>query len=406
MHTNEERVKYLLHQFAANTCSRAELDELFAYFRKAGDDDLQPLLDQQYDSMQADPAAGQIDWNDMYTRVLQATERPAVPMVPKKRTGVFRLAAAAAILLAMGAGGYWWFSATQPQPADKPVVAGAPTEIAPGGNRATLTVSDGPTIVLDSLSQGTFFSQPQATVSKQNEGELVYSKPSYAIGKPPMSLFHTLTTPRGGEYKLSLPDGTKVWLNASSTLKYPVPFHGDERLVILTGEAYFEVAHDAKRKFIVHSGPTTVEVFGTRFNINAYPDEPTLNTTLVEGSVRVESPSALYQPMMLKPGQQAQAAWVYTSKKDAHFKLIDVDVEPVIAWTRNSFSFSNVTLAGAMRQIERWYDVEIVFRDDLAQENITANIPRNIPISRLMHKLSLTGHLHYTIEGRKITITR
>lgn len=409
MSSQQERLQYLFLRFSANTCTKEELQELYSYFRQSPDESIYPLMDEQYATMTASTEADQIDWNKMYAQVMQNMETNTITAVsrPRRLFTLPRVAAAAAILVAIGLGAYWLFN----NPAKKTAVPitniNNVPDIEPGGNKAILTIGDDArgTFVLDTMANGTIASLPGTNINKLEDGQLVYTKVADQSIKAP-TVYNTLTTPRGGQYRLTLPDGSKVWLNAASVIRYPSAFTGNERRVSVKGEAYFEVAKDAARKFIVQAGPSIVEVIGTHFNVNAYPNEESTNTTLVEGSVKVEMPTINGQQVVLKPSQQIQVANVYQPGKFDPVRVRTVDTDPVIAWTRNTFSFSNISLANAMRQVERWYDVEVVFKDDIANEAIVASIPRDIPISKLMYKLSLTGNLHFTIEGKKITVTR
>ena len=223
----------------------------------------------------------------------------------------------------------------------------------------------------------------------QEQGEIAYN--GQAIADP--TAYHMLTIPRKGHYKLLLPDGTKVWLNAASSIRYPIAFSGTERKVFVTGEAYFEVAKDKTKPFRVVANDLVVEALGTAFNVNAYADEPYISTTLLEGSVLVTKGNT---ENVLKPGQQARIT-------GAVFSIINVKGEEAIAWKNNQFKFSDLPLDVIMRQIERWYDAEIIYENKPA-DHFNAEISRDVPVSKLLHILALTNRVHFTIEGNKIFV--
>ncbi len=410
MSNQNARLHYLFGQFAINACTREELEELYALVRQSPDHQLHPLMDEQFAQIKAGAEAEKIDWESMYTQIVQSMGHPARP-VTRRLFSFPKVAAAAAILLALGVGAFWLFNHRATKDIDPP--AGQPpaqADILPGGNKAVLTLADGSQIMLDSAANGNIARQGAVEVLKKDNGALDYrlNDAKHATTNGAL-LYNTLSTPRGGQYKLTLPDGTKVWLNAASSIRYPAVFDREKRQVEVTGEAYFEVAREKDRKFIVRTEGSAIEVLGTHFNVNAYANEPSINTTLVEGSVKVSRGNAGQNSVTLKPGQQAAISHSSQGSPQTPVQAIlvqTVDTDPVIAWTKNNFTFTNISLANAMRQVERWYDVKIVFRDDVANEQIMANISRDVPISRLMYKLSLTGNLHFTIDNKTITVTR
>jgi len=264
----------------------------------------------------------------------------------------------------------------------------------PGKNTAILTLADGSTIVLDSAKNGALTSQGNTKVIKLNNGQLAYS----SSGATNEVLYNTMSTPRGGQYKLVLSDGSKVWLNAASSIHYPTSFPGNERKVEITGEAYFEVAHDAKKPFKVSVNNMEVQVLGTHFNVNAYRDERTINTTLLEGSVKVTKGSSM---SILKPGQQAIIQQAGDDKKITVEN--NIDVEAVIAWKNGYFSFTNADMTAVMRQISRWYDVDIVYEGKIPDRKFGGEISRNLNASQAL-KILQASKVHFRIEGKKIIV--
>lgn len=267
--------------------------------------------------------------------------------------------------------------------------------INPGGYKATLTLADGKRISLDDANVGQLAQQSGVSIRKTADGQLVYdlsgTSEASAIG------INTIETPRGGEYQVILPDGTKVWLNADSKLVFPAVFKGDERNVDLFGEAYFEVARNKRMPFRVSSAGQTIEVLGTHFNINAYADDSNVKTTLLEGSIRV-SGKASGQAMVLVPGQQSAMA------KTGLIKVSEVRADDAIAWKNGYFLIDKQPLVEVMRKISRWYDVEIEYRGRLTNETFVGQVPKFGKISEVLAALELTGLAHFKIEGRRVIV--
>jgi ferric-dicitrate binding protein FerR (iron transport regulator) len=271
-------------------------------------------------------------------------------------------------------------------------------DIAPGGNKAILTLANGKKISLTDAKNGTIAQQAGIQVNKTKNGQLVYivgtaSGPAAGSGKAAEAAYNTIETPRGGQYQVVLPDGSKVWLNAASSITYPVVFNKNNRTVKINGEAYFEVIHHADAPFKVQTNNQTIEDIGTHFDVNAYNDEPNTKSTLLEGIVKVNN-------ITLKPGQQA----VTTANQT---KVVDADLEATIAWKNAMFRFDSEKLGTIMRQVARWYDVEVTYEDEsLKDKSFGAVTTRFANASQLLHKLELTGVAKFRIEGKKIIVTR
>jgi ferric-dicitrate binding protein FerR (iron transport regulator) len=305
---------------------------------------------------------------------------------------------AAAIFIAfLGVGSYFLiFNKTSNKVAGKvnPSHQNNKNDIAPGGNKAILTLGDGSTIVLDSAQNGILTQQGNTKVIKLDNGQLAY-KPT-KNNKELKIEFNSVTTPRGGQYQLVLSDGSKIWLNASSSIRFPAIFKGHERDVEITGEAYFEVAHNPKMPFHVRVNDMDVQVLGTHFNINAYEDDNVIKTTLLEGSVKVSKGSL---SALIAPGEQARI--VKTLDKIMVKKGINLD--EVVSWKNGYFDFEELDFETIAKQLSRWYDVEVIYKrpiDDL----FYAKIPRNTKLSVLLKALELTGKVHFEIEGKKIIV--
>lgn len=274
-------------------------------------------------------------------------------------------------------------------------------DILPGTNKATLMLADGSKIVLDDAKRGMIARQTDVEISKTKNGQLVYSAEGSVLApdqQPATDIVPTnmITTPRGGQYSVVLPDGTKVWLNAASSLRYPTAFPGTERRVELTGEAYFEVAKNAAKPFFVKTASQTVEVLGTHFNINSYADEKITKTTLLEGSVRVTG-NAGQQGLKLKPGQQATA-----TEKEIRM-VSDPDIDEAMAWKEGKFMFRDADLQTIMRQLSRWYDVDVEYQGEVITRHYRGRVSRNVPVSQVFQILKTSG-VNFTINGRKIIV--
>lgn len=263
--------------------------------------------------------------------------------------------------------------------------------IKPGSNKAILTLQDGSTIVLNDAKNGTLAKQGNTSVVKLANGGVMYNETSAPTNKV---LCNTMTTPRGGRYKLTLPDGTDVWLNSASSITYPTAFVGKERKVTITGEAYFEVAKDKTKPFFVQSGNQKIEVLGTHFNVMAYADEQLMKTTLLEGSVKITARDKI---SILKPGEQAILS------KEGVVEIKPAVIEEAIAWKNGYFKFNRVDIKYIMRQLSRWYDVDVVYDGNMPADEFVGKIGRSENITQVLRLLELE-HVHFKIEGKKITV--
>ena len=305
----------------------------------------------------------------------------------------YKQAMAALILLFIGLGTYYNLIATNGS--ETTVIATpvlAKKDLRPGGNRAILTLSNGSTVVLDSTGNGFVTQQSNTQIVKTAKGQLSYT----TLNQNSKELvYNSLSTPRGGQYQLVLPDGTKVWLNAASSIRFPVAFVGKERKVTITGEAYFEVAKDKKKPFIVSSANMDVEVLGTHFNVSAYAEESIVKTTLLEGSVKINNKKS---EVYLVPGQQSQL------NNSGQFSIKNnIDVDKEIAWTKGKFQFNSNTIQEIMLQLSRWYDVEVIYQGKVSSETFSAIIKRSSNISQVLKLMEASG-VKFDIEGKKIYV--
>lgn len=300
--------------------------------------------------------------------------------------------AAAAVFLAAVSLGYFFLSGT-PKDQNTPVVRSAPDSIIqPGGNKAILTLADGKQIILDNARNGDLTSEANVKVIKLSDGQISYQ----TTGNTNEIAYNTIITPIGGQYQLILADGSKVWLNAASSLRFPASFVGNERLVELSGEGYFEIAPDRKRPFRVVVNDIRVEVLGTHFNVNSYPDEPAMTTTLLEGKIKLNSGGSVN---VLKPGQQA----MIQSPGKIHV-VNNADLEEALAWKNGKFIFNGNSIQSIMRQLSRWYDIKVEYSNNLPNDEYVGAIQRSENISAMLHILRKTKTIDFKITGKQVTV--
>lgn len=307
-----------------------------------------------------------------------------------------RIVAAAALFLVLSIGAFFVFRPALKQER----ISYQHNDIGIGGNRAVLTLSNGRQISLTDAVNGTIVEESGIKVTKTRDGQLLYVLNGKQSAAEQIS-YNTITTPKGGQYQIILPDGTKVWLNAASSLVYPTAFSAVQRKVVLKGEAYFEVAKQLPKKvpFIVQTDRAKVEVLGTHFNVNAYDNEPFTKTTLLEGKVAVSYPETNHA-LILSPNQQA-----WNDKKTDLIRVITVDPEYDIAWKKGWFMFNDESIESIMRKISRWYDVEVVYEGKItAHQVFGGTVNRFENVSKVLEMLELTNAVHFKIEGRKITV--
>ncbi|WP_212005911.1 FecR family protein [Chitinophaga sp. HK235] len=297
---------------------------------------------------------------------------------------------AAAVLLLVTAGIAYYL----PHRHQQTSIAEKPLRISPGADKAMLTLADGTVVNLDTASNGWALLQGGTQVEKTSKGEIIYK---HGNTTDQAITSNILSTPRGGQFKIKLPDGTAVWLNAASSISYPTAFTGEERSVSVTGEVYFEVAPNARQPFTVKVNNMEVLVLGTHFNINAYPDENTMNTTLLEGAVLVRAGSQYKQ---LDPGQQARVA----PGRDEITFVKRVDTNSIMAWRNGYFSFEEADIPTVMRQLARWYNIEVSYAGKIPDEKFTGEIGRSLTQEQLLKILAQAKIQFKVEEGRKIII--
>jgi transmembrane sensor len=348
---------------------------------------------------------------------LQASMSSVTPIhdIKRSNSSSSRWLAAASILLLIGAGAGFFYLRNRTATATQAIAAGPNPagDIAPGHYGAILTLSNGSNILLDSAGNGQIATQGASQVQIQN-GAVVYSA-SAAVASaaaassaaassaaasptaaPTTVLYNTMSTPRGRQIRIILPDGSKVWLNAASTIHYPTAFNGKERAVQLSGEAYFEIAKDETKPFIVSAESMHVQVLGTEFNLMAYPDEAKINTTLVSGAVRVLTATA---SLVLRPDEQASLP--ATANR---LTVSRPNMKEPLAWKEGRFRFDGANITTIMRQVARWYDVDIEYRGEVPSNEFNGSISRAEYVNKILGALERTGNVHFSLEGRKIIV--
>lgn len=325
----------------------------------------------------------------LLSEILRVTHAPKRKTIPMR---VLSLAAAAVLLIAAAIAYMTW--TYKPAHDEHSIAHVSKRDVAPGRQGAVLTLSDGKQIVLDSSGNGQLATQGRSEVMKSG-GQIRYNyDPATAAAAP---VFNTLVTARGREYSLVLPDGSTVWLNAASSITFPTSFTGQDRDVSITGEVYFEVAKDPSRPFHVHVRDMNVTVLGTHFNIKSYENEGSVQTTLIEGAVRVNVASV---EKTLKPGDQA-----VLSRNSGTLEVASgVDTDFVMNWKNGYTSFKSADIRSIMRQVERWYDVDVKYEGAIPVRTFTGDVSRKAPVSEVFNILKESG-IHYRIENKILIIT-
>lgn len=395
----KDNTEWLRLLFEKDEWSETDRRRLLEYLDTTGDDDMRRLMEEHFQKdmthLQPHP-----DKEQRLLSLIHEKIRPA-----DKKTRLFSLAdwrkwAAAAILVLIAGKLLLDLRPHQPtalKPSINPPVASA--DRPPGTQNAILTLGDGTRITLDSAANGNLAQQGGTRVIKLN-GQIAYSGKTSGDGSP---LFNTISTARGNQYVLILSDGTKVWLNAASSMRFPTSFKGNERKVEITGEAYFEVANNPAMPFKVMAGGGEIQVLGTHFNVNAYSDESAIKTTLLEGAVAVKKDEAR---LVLSPGQQAKFHPQATSGKNEKTitLLKDIDPERETAWKDGYFWFENTDIHTLMRQVSRWYDVEVAFKGDISDDGFSGKVSRSVPLSKLLKVLE-QYEINFKIEDKRIIVS-
>ncbi|WP_442591507.1 FecR family protein [Pedobacter sp. AW31-3R] len=319
----------------------------------------------------------------IYARLPQAKPKASPVLWPG-------IAAAAAILLVIGFGIQFLDNKKERNSTQSSYAH----DFSPGGNKAILTLASGKQIVLDDVKNGRLADESNSVIRKTKEGQIVYDLREAAHSPADSLAFNTIATPRGGQYQVILPDGSHVWLNAASSIKFPVSFLGKTRNVELRGEAYFEVAKNKEKPFKVFSGTQVVEVLGTHFNMNTYTDEPVNKTTLLEGLIRINQGKSAG---LLQPGEQAQIS------AQRPLRIVAADTEEAVAWKNGIFSFKRADIPTVMRQLSRWYDFELKYENGYPDVHFTGEIDRKIKASQALDMLNYLN-IRFEIKGKQVIV--
>ncbi|SHN29298.1 FecR family protein [Mucilaginibacter sp. OK098] len=398
------KLQRLVHQYFNDTISRADCVELLEYLNNTNPDEIADVIDTELINFNKGPEFRGKQSADVLSRIKsdpRFTQSPVVeeayPVIVKFYSRRwFQIAAA---LLVFGTAALIIFNKNTSNQATKKYTAdqGAGA-IVPGSNKAILTLAGGKTIVLKNAANGLLAQTAAGNVLKTNNGQILYSTASKTDAATNQDNINTLSTPRGGTYQVVLSDGTKVWLNAASSISYPVAFTGKERHVSLSGEAYFEVAKNKEMPFYVSINNVQVKVLGTHFNIAAYNDDNEITTTLLEGAVQVTKNNAR---SLLRPGQKA----IVNNNSD-NIAVSDADIEDAMAWKNGYFIFDDDDITGIMKKVSRWYDVSVSYQGNVSNQKFGGTFYRSKSITELLQYLEKIGKIHFTVEGRRIIVMK
>ncbi len=407
MSINNIRYKKLFKKYLDNTLSKEEFSEFWKLTQKDEDNStLEYLLSELWDKNKSEPynyrgATKDRIFKQIIKKEKQLSNKAERPL--RKNNLIYKVAAVFIVLIAVAS-----VVLLNIAPKNNIVGSGYKTslkyDIAPGGNKATLTLADGKIIVLDNIDSGMVSLEGKTAIVKK-EGKLIY-KPivinqnrisNLLTKKPSLPVsYNTINTPKGGQQMIVLPDGSKVWLNSASSMKFPTLFNDSVRKVEINGEGYFEIQPNKEVPFIVSSKKLNIRVLGTHFNINAYEDEAEEKVALLEGSVQLSTPSTELN-QIIEPGQQASL------DGSGKLSISEVDVENIIAWKQGKFMFESMDIESIMRQISRWYDIDVEFEKNI-QQRFNGTISKDVSLITLLKALGETEEVNFKIEGRKITV--
>lgn len=376
----KDRINALIAKYFDGTITDEERAELMRSYDLQSDQDIEWMADSLYEP------------DLIKQRMLLNIREEIFPKnVRRKNRPLYQFIYTAAALFIITAAGWLFFRAPE-----KLVTAEQQTQTAkikPGSNKAVLTLASGGQIVLDHIRPGKMVDKDGVRILKTKEGQVVFTVIANASKTPQLS---TISTPKGGQYEVVLPDGTKVWLNSASSIQFPTAFTGKERRVSLQGEAYFEVAKNKAMPFKVKTDFQEIEVLGTHFNVMAYDNESSIKTTLLEGSVKVFSKDG---GALLKPGQQAEL-----NKSNRRLAVQEVSTKAAVAWKNGIFMFAHEDMRSILNKISRWYDVEIIYKNTSTDHRYSGNISRFDEVTEVLKTMEMTGTVHFEIKGRRIYV--
>jgi transmembrane sensor len=403
----QARINYLIDRYITRQLTEGERKELLRLLSLPRHEGMLGALVERMKTEAAVPAiVGQQQTMQLFQKIMSADKLYAVqslkdeeaipaPKTPVHRTSLRRSWWAAAAVLLLVSTATWFLYPRTTGPGNHTIATQKPDR-PPGTTGAVLTLADGRQVVLDSLGGGVVAYQNGVAVVLEN-GQLAYEANGSSGAE---TIYNTMTTPKGRQFMLVLHDGTRVWLNSASSLRYPASFSGSERRVSITGEAYFEVVKDAARPFrVTVDGKAEVEVIGTHFNINAYEDEVALKTTLLEGAIKMLPVALPSSAVVLKPGQQAQLSQAQINVVD------DVDVSSVVAWKDGRFNFEGMPLTAVMKQLERWYDIDVVYEGTMPDVEFYGELSRSNTLAQILEAFK-DAEIRCRLEGRKLVVLK
>jgi transmembrane sensor len=414
-HMEENDYHAFLEKYLHNRHTPGEHELFLKWFRALPAQEAERIMDEYGGMASLRSVLETQNQNDALIRSIESRlDQVSVPVAATPVISMwsyFRRFSAAAVLVLIGLGGYYLFinktsqSGTGPQPVSS-------AEAATGGNKATLTLADGSKINLNEAVEGQIARQSDIQIYKVTDGQLVYSRPlaEQAGKKKDTESYNQITTPKAGQYQINLSDGTKVWLNSLSSIRFPAIFDGDERRVEITGEVYFEVSpykvSNRRIPFLVVCNNQVIEVVGTHFNVNSYRDEGAVKTTLLEGSVKVYAvrgaAGKIGEAVRLKPGEQSILK--QTNSRTSAISVEKADTESAIAWQRGFFKFKDTDIQEVMRQLSRWYDLDVVYKGPLPQDQFTGYVSKKVAISDVLTILEEGGGVKFHVKDKQVEV--
>lgn len=400
----DSKIEYLITRYLEDKLLPSEREELTGLLAlKENEEVAKEFLSKAWGkSKTLDPIFSEAKSADILQRIITASKADDVVDLKERKLSIkSAIAVAASLIIAVSFGIYFYNSSKESLHSALNVPK---QDATPGGNNAVLTLADDTKIYLDKVDNGSLARVGNIIIKKSADGQVIYEV-SDSKAEDVAYGYNTISTPNGGQYNIVLPDGSKVWLNSASSLRFPSKFTGDERSVELSGEGYFEVAKNKDKPFRVKAGEANIQVLGTHFNINAYQNEDVLSTTLLEGSVKVVNKG---KSVIIKPGQQARLV-----KGQGGIAFSTVDINDVVAWKSGYFVFNNTDIHSIMRQLARWYNVDVEFKDSNIQETFAGRISKNKNLSEVLKVFETTGTIHFEItpadqagNGRRVIVMK
>lgn len=397
---DENRLQLLLKKYVDNTITREDCHELLEYLDTTDTSFVSSAIDQALQTANEQPAFEPQRQKHVYDQLLaeiQERQLTPSPIRPTKKHFLFSFVKVAAVLVAAIAVGSWLYNGKQLDEADLQSNTMRDSILLPDRNQAILTLADGRTILLDDAASGILVQESGIEITKTEDGGVFYKTVDNSNQNNTLK-YNTFSTPKGSTYRILLPDGTKVWLNTGSSIRYPVVFPHDKRTVSISGEAYFEVAHDASKPFFLDANGSTIQVLGTHFNVSAYADEKQTTTTLVEGSVNVSKNG---NNITLKPGQQA-----VVDEATGAIHRSAADVRSAIAWKNGYFRFDNESIEDIVEKISRWYDIEAVEYEGQFDDRFSGTFQRSKNVAQLFSHLEKLAPIHFEIRERRVVVMK